>query len=356
MSIDRILIIRFSSLGDIILLTPLFRETRKRFPGSQIDFLTSTSFASVCRNNPNINNIIALDRKKGNRELNRVVEKIKQTDYDLILDGHQSLRSRLLLFKLFGIFGRLKKHIGLIDKRSIKRNILLLTKINLLKTAVSQREAYCQLLNPFCEDKLYDTSTELFPSKEDNNAVLDILHQSKTEGKTIIALGPSASFSGKCWPKEYFLELTNRFIERGFIVLLLGGPDDKEPNWIEENISKLVLNLAGKLSYLETAAILKYCSLSISNDSAIVHFAEAVKVPAFAIFGPTVKEFGYAPYRRNSRIFEIQLPCRPCSRNGKGDCKITLKRQCLKNISVESVWEQACRLLEKKRDYNDLTF
>ncbi len=348
MSINRILIIRFSSLGDIILLTPLFRETRKRFPKSKIDFLTSTSFASVCQNNPNINNIITLDREKGSQELNRIVAKVKQTNYDLILDGHQSLRSRLLLFKLFGFLARLKKPIGLIDKRSFKRNILLLTKKNLLKTALTQREAYCHLLNPFCEDNLYNSTTELYPSEEEHKVVSNILHQTQSEGKVIIAIGPSASFQGKCWPKEYYLELCDRFLENGYMILLVGGPDDSEPNWIEANISKPLLNLAGKLSYLETAAILSRCHLSISNDSAVVHFAEAVNTPSFAIFGPTVKEFGYSPYRENSRLIEIQLPCRPCSRNGKGNCKIKVKRKCLKEITVESVWRKACQLLEMK--------
>ena len=103
MKIDRILVIRFSSLGDIILLSSLFKEIKKCFPKAEVDFLTSTTFSQVCSNNPHINRILALDRKNGSRELIRIIDEVRQSKYDLVLDAHQSLRSRLLLIKSFGI-------------------------------------------------------------------------------------------------------------------------------------------------------------------------------------------------------------------------------------------------------------
>jgi lipopolysaccharide heptosyltransferase II len=337
MSIDRILIIRFSSLGDIILLTPLFREAKKRFPNARLDFLTSTTFASVCNNNPSIDSIYAFDRnRKG--ELARTITLVKENRYDLILDAHCSLRSRLLLLKAFGLRGIINKFIVSIDKRSWSRNLLIYTKINFLNNAITQREAYCKLLESVSADHSFDTATELFPGQTEITKVSAILNEFGDEDKPMVAIGPGASFKGKCWPKGNYLQLSDKLIQKGYRVVLLGGKEDEEPGWIIENSRFNMLNLAGKLSYLETAAILQRCFFTVSNDSAIVHFAESSGIPVLAIFGPTTGEFGYGPFLKNSHLVEIPLNCRPCSRNGKGECKNSVKRRCLKEITVDMIW------------------
>lgn len=347
-SYKNILIIRFSSLGDIILLTPLFREVRKQFPDSTITFLTSTTFESLCRNNPNIDHIIALDRSKGSRELNRVVSVIRNGSYDLILDAHNSIRSRLLLFKSLKLRYLFKHHLNVIDKRSWKRNLLLLAKINLLKNAISQREAFCNLLCQVTGIRPQEMSTELFPADKDRDAADTILHQTFHDEKPLIAVGPAASFKGKAWPKDYYLELCKRFIDQGYNVILFGGPGEEEPRWISERISGGILDTSGRLTFLQTAALIKKCALTVSNDSAIVHFSEAGRIPVVAIFGPTVQEFGFFPFLKESSVVELTLSCRPCSRNGKGKCKIREKRKCLTHLSVDMVWEEAKRILDEK--------
>ncbi len=346
MNIRNILVIRFSSLGDIILLTPLFRELKKKFPQANIDFFTSTTFQSICLNNPNISTIIPLDRKKGNSELSRIVKLIKSKNYDLFFDAHYSLRSRLFLFRLFGARYFFNKSIKRIDKRSWKRNLLLSTKINLLENHISQREAYCRLLDDFSEKRSYQMETELFPSNDDKAKIRHILHQFNLEGKTLVAMGPGASFQGKCWPKENYLKLSEQLQASGFSIVLLGGADDSEPGWMVNNSKEKPLDLSGKLSFIESAALLKQCQLTISNDSAVFHLSEAVGTPAITIFGPTVKEFGYAPFLKDSRLIDISLPCRPCSRNGKGNCKNPIERQCLYDITVDLVFEQAFNVLK----------
>ncbi len=345
MNVERILVIRFSSLGDIILLTPLFREIKKQFTNAKLDFLTTTTFDSVCENNPHLDSIISFERSNESAEIARITSLLKRNKYDLILDAHNSLRSRIILIRAFGFFYWLNSSIKSIDKRSWKRNLLLSFKINLLKQAISQKEAYCRLITRDQKNIPADCSSELFPSKQDQERVKVILHDFNFEGKTIVALGPGASFAGKCWPKEYYLELAQRFHKKDVSVLLLGGDKDQEPVWVEQNSQSPVLNMAGKLSYLETAAILQKCKLAISNDSAIVHFSEAVGTPAIAIFGPTVKEFGYAPFLKNSQLIDLSLSCRPCSRNGKGACRNLINRQCLVEIPVDRVFENAIKIL-----------
>lgn len=342
---NHILIIRFSSLGDIILLTPLFREVHRLFPNAEIDFLTSTTFAGICANNPHINQVIAIDRKGGSEPLKQFMVNHPPDTYDLVIDAHRSLRSRLLLLKWLGILNRFQQKTVSINKRSFKRNLLLSTGINLMKGAVSQRKAYLNLIRHLDKKDDPDTRTELFPSSTDIKRAQKIIQENRLEGQKIVALGPGASFPGKCWSKESFLALCTSLQKEGYPVVLLGGKGEEEPVWIENNSDKKLLNLAGELSYLETAAILDHCALVISNDSAVVHFAEAMQVPAIAIFGPTTREFGYGPFLPKSRIMEVDLKCRPCSRNGKGKCSNTIQRQCLVDISVQSVLEAALHTL-----------
>lgn len=345
MDVKRILVIRFSSLGDIILLTPLFREAKKRFGSAKLDFLTSTTFASVCQHNPYLDSIITLDRKRGRSELQKTAALIKTSAYDLILDAHASVRSRLLLGFVFGPLYWLNPTVKSVDKRSWKRNLLLLTKINLLQTAVTQRAAYCKLLDSVSSDHAYSLKTELFPGSNERERVRTILHDLGLEGKSLVAMGPGASFAGKCWPKENFLELAEKLAIIGHTTILLGGENDSEPDWIAQHSKHPIVNLSGKLSFLETAAFLEKCVTTVSNDSAIVHFSEAVGTPVLSIFGPTVKEFGYGPYLSQSKLIDVSLPCRPCSRNGSGACRNPIKRQCLVEISVSVVFEETLQTI-----------
>ena len=327
-------------------MTPLFREIKKIFPQAHIDFLTSTTFASICKNNPHIDQIIPFDRKQGKEALNLIARQFASQQYDLVFDAHQSLRSRLLLKKSFGWFGSGKTQIFRIDKRSWQRNLLLLWKINFLKDFPSQREAYCQLLQKFADPEQLDSSSELYPSAAERERVHQILEQNNLLGETLVAIGPSASFPGKCWSKDNFLELTKQLQSQGAKVLLLGGPEDIEPAWIVDNCEQKPLDLSNELSFLESAEVLSYCKLAISNDSAIVHFAEAMGTPALSIFGPTVKEFGYGAFLEHSKVIEVNLPCRPCSRNGKGKCTNKIQRQCLRDIPVERLMQAAMNVLK----------
>ncbi|MBT4289507.1 MAG: glycosyltransferase family 9 protein [Deltaproteobacteria bacterium] len=338
MHIKRILVVRFSSLGDIILITAFIRELKKQFPNAAIDFLTSTTFSGVLENNPHLSEIIQFNRKGKSTDLNQIVTDCRKKNYDLVFDAHRSLRSRLFILKLYGLKSFFKKNIIRIDKRSLKRNLLLVFKINQFDKIVSQRQAYCQLLNDVLPFNDYNTETELFPAVKHEKKILKILSNHNFIPKEFIAIGPGASFAGKCWSKENYLKLITVLIQQKQKIVIIGGNNEPETNWIAKNaIQEGVLNLAGKLSYLESAALLKAARITICNDSAIMHFSEAVKTPVLSIFGPTAKEFGFGPFLDASHLIEIDLPCRPCSRNGKGKCTNKVERQCLNNIDVDAV-------------------
>jgi heptosyltransferase II len=348
MTSERFLVIRFSSLGDIILLTPLFRAIRRQYPGARVDFLTSTTFADLCCNDPHIDRIIAFDRSKpAQAELKRIRQLYRSAGYDWVLDAHHSLRSRLLLASCHGPLLSFNRRIVHIDKRSWQRNLLLLTGINCLKATDSQRLEYLKLLKPDGHFYPEDQQTALYPGAAEKQRIDNLLHQYGLFGQPLVAIGPGASFPGKCWPKERFLETAKHLIDGGYPVVLVGGAQDPEPGWISARTSDHAVDLAGRLSFLETAELMRHCRLVISNDTAVVHFGEAMGVPAIALFGPTVAEFGFAPFLAQSRLLAVDLSCRPCSRNGKGRCHNAIHRRCLTEIQVGEVLKEALQILAR---------
>lgn len=346
MGIRKILAVRFTSIGDLVLTTPFFREAKRVFPRAEIHFITAKEFASLFAGNPHIDRLIPYARIDDRAEMRRLAAQIKQEDYDLVFDLHRSLRSRRLLLKALGPW---PQHLNFVDKRSLKRNLLLSPlKVNRFKGLQPQREEYLKLLAPYAQGQELSGATELFPSASDAKQVDTILAELGLEGKSLVALGPSASFPLKCWPRESFLQLGLKLAALDKAVVLLGGPGDEEPKWIASKSGNQLHNLAGRLSLLQSAELLRRSELAISNDSAIVHFAEAMKTPVVAFFGPTVQEFGFAPFLEHSRVLErTDLPCRPCSRNGKGRCKYREELACLTGISVDEALQAASEVLAR---------
>ncbi|MDT8447081.1 MAG: glycosyltransferase family 9 protein [bacterium] len=335
LGIKKILAVRFSSIGDLVLTTPFYREVKALFPDAELHLITSREFAAIFAGNPHIDRLIPFDRKAGSAELDAQAAAIEAEGYDLAFDLHRSLRSRLLLRKGLGKSGVKVHHV---DKRSFKRNLLLSPlKINLFKEASPQRLEYLKLLARYAGGRPLNGATALFPGPQERAEVETILAELKAEGKPLVALGPSASFALKCWPKESFLALGLALDQMGVQVVLLGGAADQEPRWISEQSGGRLVDLAGRLSFLGSAELLRWARLAVSNDSTVVHFAEAMGTPVVAIFGPTATEFGFAPFLPQSRVMERELSCRPCSRNGKGRCINKEQLACLKGISVEQV-------------------
>jgi len=340
--VRKILVVRFSSLGDLILTTPFFREVKKLFPQAEVHFLTSSTFAPLFEGNPHIDKQLIFDRSAGAEEVKRWALQIGFEQYDLLFDLHRSLRSRLLLLKALGPFSR---RLIPINKRSLKRNLLLKFGWDRFDQPEPQRLAYLATLKGFAKTQALASDTELFPSTADHQQVEDILREKRIEGNPLICLGPSASFDLKCWPKERFLALGLALYDQGYQPLSLGAASDLEPVYLEEASDGKIINLAGQFSFLQSAAMLKKARLSISNDSAVVHFSEAVGTPSIALFGPTVAQFGYAPFLEQSQIMERDLGCRPCSRNGKGGCTNPKGRLCMEDITADQVVEAALKTL-----------
>ncbi len=334
----KILIIRFSSIGDIVLASPLLRTIRSRFPTAQIDFVTKAEYAELVRSNHSLNYTYAYDSRTGFDGLRDLKRRITAEGYDLIVDIHNSLRSRFL---------RSVRGVGdivVVDKRVVERTALVKFKKNWYRDVVSVADRYIEPVAPWGvsnDDKgleLHVTDEVLFGV----NARMAKLKLHRFEA--VFGLCPGARHLTKRWPADRYAEAGIRLATGSdAAILLFGGPEDKETTAeIASTIgaaagSDRVFDLAGALTIMETAAALEYVDVVVTNDSGLMHVAAARRRPLVAVFGSTVREFGFFPVHSEATVFEVSgLPCRPCSSIGRSTCPEGHLR-CLVDTSVEAV-------------------
>lgn len=302
--IKKILIIRLSSLGDVILTEPLCRALREEYPDVQIDFLVKKEFAEIVSLFGSITNVILYD------------ENMSGSEYDVVLDVHNVLRSKRTRSK----FG---KKIYVINKRTFKRWLLVKFKINLLKDT------------PDIIGRYFETAKELGIYDDDNSPKIELPNITKHKRAAIC---PGAKHWNKRWLPERFAEVANALVHKGYEVEIHGSTTESP---IAEEVIRLaglpIKNHCGRYSLTELARHLAECELAITNDSGLMHLASAVGTKTISIFGPTVQEFGFFPRSEQAVIIENkELSCRPCTTIGSDTCPKG-HFECMKGISAEIV-------------------
>jgi heptosyltransferase-2 len=173
-------------------------------------------------------------------------------------------------------------------------------------------------------------------------------------GHALVALAPGAAHATKRWPLDSWIRLGRRLVETGADVVVLGGPEDAEVATavaagaragLATDGERRVASAAGKLSLQESGAVIKRAAALVSGDTGVMHMATGVGTPVVALFGPTVRQFGFFPYRaERAAVVELPLGCRPCSAHGGPRCPLGHHR-CLRDISPEMVYDALCRAL-----------
>jgi ADP-heptose:LPS heptosyltransferase len=313
-SVSKILVIRLSSLGDILLTTPVVGTLRKKFPKAQIDFLIKKQFADVYLCNPNVNKKI-IYRKESASVLNKELNEAK---YDLIIDLQNNWRSRSLTRGISGNLLRFKKP-------TFKKLLLVWFKINLLKEQKSIVTYYSEAADVDPDAKVL----ELFLPND--------LKPRLAGNKKFIGFCPGARHFTKRWPAEYYIQLGNELTNLGYQIVLLGGTSEKDLCVdIAGQISNSI-NLQGEDNLLQVAVDMQRCECIVTNDSGLMHTAAAAGVPVIAIFGSTVREFGFSPYGVKNLILENNfLSCRPCSHIGRSNCP-KKHFKCMKEVTPQGV-------------------
>lgn len=333
----KILVLRFSSLGDIVMTTAMVRALRKRFPSAQIDMVVRRDFLDVIKHNPHLNQKIGLDRKEGWRGLFRMARAINQEKYDLIYDAHRSLRTLLLMpFLKAPEKAYYKKHY-------VRRNLALLFKLPLLKKSKRFLEKFIEPLARYGVS--YDGLGPEMVVAEEARASAFAKFPSLKEATSLVGIVPSAQWRGKRWPLPYFRSLLKKLlIQNDSTYVIFGGPSDTFCENIYYGLPvDHVVNTQGKLSIAECAAVIEKCDYVIANDTGLMHVADALNIPTLSFLGPTSGELGCLPFHRRSVILEKDLWCRPCSKNGQAPC-IRAKRYCLTDITPDEAFSAAVQL------------
>jgi heptosyltransferase-2 len=326
--INKILIIRLSSLGDILITTPFVRAIKTQFPNMKIDMLIREEYADVIKLNPYLDSKLFF--KKDDQDYNRLIEQLRDRRYELVIDLQNNLRSKK-------VASSINIKTVKFDKRSFDKFLLVNFKINRLKEAPPIPIRYANTIQNI---KLDEQGLDLFTDKSANTVLV---------GKNnLIGFCPGARHFTKRWLKEYFIELGNKLVENGYTLVLFGGKIDKEI--CAELVDKIsgTINLSNNDELLQTAADMKLCRAIVCNDSGLMHTASATGTKVIAIFGSTVKEFGFTPFNCDHLILENNLlTCRPCSHIGRSDCP-KKHFECMKSIKPEFVLEQLKSFLNTK--------
>jgi ADP-heptose:LPS heptosyltransferase len=298
--LKKLLLIRLSSLGDILLTTPLLEALRTKYPDAQIDMVVSSEYAPLAPLLPGKPSVHVFNKSEGLIGLMHLRKEMQSEGYDAVLDLHNNLRSRVLRRGL----GR---HTFVIRKRTMKRWLLVRYKMNTLRDEPDVIGRYFEAAHPL--------------GVRDVGAGARLVNPKPVKERAI-AMAPGARHLTKRWPARYYIMLGKELVAQGYEVRLFGSVAERElcESICDEIDSGRCTNYAGELSLSATALEIAKCERAVTNDSGLMHVATAVGTPTVAIFGPTVREFGFVP-RANIEIAEVRgLYCRPCTAHGSERC------------------------------------
>lgn len=351
----RVLIIRFSSLGDLVKTTGLPRQIKARYPTAHLTVLTASTFLPMVAHNPHVDQALGFDRKTGLGGLIRLAMGLRAQRFHLVLDVHRSLRSRLVCWLMnapsLGYSKRTIQRVALVGfgwdtyhpPQGKEADFLApLARYQVINDGLGTQIQ----LPPHLPAQGIPASHHLAPS-------LERIEAWKNQGQPVLGIAPVAAWPLKCWPLDHVRTLMEAYLQQtnGGIVVF-GGPGDHAvsnmlgqlpPQWAPR-----LINLVGQTSLLESAWVAARCQVMVANDTGMLHITEAVGRPVVALFGPTTRHLGYFPVRPDSVVVETPLPCRPCTKNGKGRCSQTHHQACMDLIHPQQVLEEVLKRLNSQ--------
>ena len=334
-----VLLVRFSSIGDILLTTPLVRALARRHPEAKLVYVTKRAMAPLVADNPRLTDVVTLEPGEPIRHLARRLRALAPTHG---LDLHGSVRSaglRLLVHcRWSGYF-----------KRKLARALLIATKLDAYR-----RRAPSPVAERYFEAaRRLDTRPDggppefcLGPGATDRAAQW-LAERGLGGGARLAALAPGAAHATKRWPVAHWSALAERLGTAGYRPVIVGGPEDRglaQQLVAEGGGGNPIVSAAGEFSLQETGALLARARVVVSGDTGVMHMATGVGTPVVALFGPTVAQFGFFPYRAPAAVLERGLECRPCSSTGTAACPLGHHR-CLTDITPEEVAATVERLV-----------
>jgi ADP-heptose:LPS heptosyltransferase len=325
----KILIIRFSSIGDIVLTSPVIRCLKKQLPSAEIHYATGKSFATIVETNPYVDKLHLLDK-----DLSAFIQVLKKEDFDYIIDLHHNIRSARIKWAL-------KKPSSSFPKLNIEKWLYVRFKWN-------------RMPNVHIVDRYMETVKTL-GIKNDGNGLdyfipdHDHVDLTKLPFQKYIGLVIGAAHTTKRLPIHKLMELINK-LEHPIIVL--GSKDDKA---VGEKLAALapdrIFNACGAYNLNQSASLVKQAALIITHDTGLMHIAAAFEKPILSVWGNTVSDFGMYPYLTNRDKIEVRaevkgLSCRPCSKIGFKSCPKG-HFNCMERQDIMEIVKSATEILSK---------
>lgn len=335
---NKVLIIRFSSFGDIVQCSSVVELIRQRFNShSQLHWVTRKDFENLVSLNSGINKVWALDKKDGIRGLIQLGLLLRKENFTHIYDAHNNLRSRILKFILLSRISR--PEIITRSKDRFKRILLFTFRINTFPKPFIGIDSYLSPLKKWGMTKSTEPKLVEWNFSETVKQKIDAVLSDTVGTKKVIALVPSAAWEMKRWPLDHWKKLITILPEACFIVL--GGKEDLFCQELAAVDPNRVFNLAGKLSLIESCRLVQKSELIISADTGLLHVADVLGVKALSLMGPTA--FGFT-ISSLIKTMQVDLPCRPCTKDGRGKCSQNIYQLCMVDITPASVAEAATEI------------
>ncbi len=329
-------------LGDLVMATPVLADLHEKWPEAQITAMCQTNVAPILKHDPNINEVYAYKKPSGwipHRPHWLIIDALRQGEYDMGVLLTNSFSSAWWF-----LFGGVKNRIGY---STHFRSLLLNEAVPLPKEINTQHlvKTYKMLLSPL-GIPLTNSEPQLYISDEEQKAAHDLL---KSFGvilgqHKLVGINPGAAYgSAKCWLPDRFRMLTERLLEDPNLFVIYFGDPAGAPlvNSICENLPSRVINMAGKTTIREVLALIKCCTVLLTNDSGPMHIAAALKVPLVALFGST-SDVKTGPFGIGTVIHK-HVECSPCY---KRVCPIDFR--CMKRIEVDEVYQKLMSEMAKK--------
>jgi len=322
----KILVIQTAFIGDVVLATSLIENLHQQFPEVKLDILVRKGNESLFQSHPFLNQVLVWD-KKNNKYQNWVglLFKIRSSQYDLVLNAQ-----RFAATGAWTAFSKAKIKIGF-DKNPFSFLFTHAVVHQFSEKGQHEIDRNHQLLSSLFLTKV--AMPKLYPTAADELAV------SSYQQLPYLCIAPASVWFTKQFSIEKWVDLINEIPFKGPIYLI-GGPGDKLlcDQILQKINRKLVVNLAGRLSFLASAALQKKAVLNYVNDSAPMHFASAVNAPVVAVYCSTLPNFGFGPLSDRSFIVQTNeaLACRPCGIHGKKQCPLK-HFDCAKTIKMDQL-------------------
>lgn len=343
--VDKILIIRLSSLGDIVLTTPVIAALKVEFPESKIYFLTKARYSDLLKADPRIFAVVEFDpegKHKGVKGFLKLISELRSHDFDLLVDLHGNIRS-FFVRHLVPCRKRLKY-----PKKWMVRFLMVHCKFIQTKP-IHTVDSYLEILSRL-QIKIEKKNPRIFPDHHDTKFAGNfLLEHGVKKDDILLGVHPGARWDTKRWDHEKFTQVCRILIDGLNAKVVLMGEDREEEiiRKIKSSLPAMKVIPSVGLTLGELAALIARCDCIISNDSGPMHLASALGVPVVAIFGPTHPKLGFAPLGPASVTLCADVECSPCSLHGKKKCSKE-SRTCMDLIKPEMVINTVEQLIRDK--------